>query len=178
MTIRTLSSRVAYENRWMKLIEDEIERSNGIRGVYAYVHKPPFAIVIPFDGKGVTLVEQDRYPVKARFWEFPQGALEDHRDAAPEEIARRELREETGLLAEKVTHLGSLYIAYGMSDQPCHVFLAEGLTQGELQREAEEVDLISKWFSVEDLERMIRNGEIKDSATLSAFLLWRGLPPV
>lgn len=68
-----LSSRTIYTNPWMRLREDTIRRSDGSVGIYAVVDKVDWAMVIPFDGEGFHLVEQYRYPLGARCWEFPAG---------------------------------------------------------------------------------------------------------
>lgn len=170
--MRAVSSREIYRNRWARIREDLFVRPDGSEGVYAVVEKPPFALVIPHDNGIVHLVQQFRYPVGLRQWEFPQGTLEGKPDATPEEIARTELREETGLTAERVTPLGVLYPAYGLLAQEMHVFLAEGLTQGEAETEAEEQDLISRPFHLEEVRNMIRRGELQDGCTVAALYLW------
>lgn len=71
-TIRKLSSRNVYENPWMRLWEDVIERPDGSQGIYSYVDKPDFALVIPVEQDGFHLIEQYRYPVSHRSWEFPK----------------------------------------------------------------------------------------------------------
>ena len=75
----------------------------------------------------VWLVEQFRYTVQQRCVELPQGGWEMG-DVDPEELARGELKEELGLLAERMVYLGSIWIAYGFAKQKQHVFLATGLT--------------------------------------------------
>ena len=102
MTIRTLSSREIYRNRWFSLREDAIERSNGTHGIYGVVDKPDGAVILPIDGDHIWLVEQFRYTVGERALELPQGAwASDNVD--PETLARGELREETGLTAGRMT---------------------------------------------------------------------------
>ena len=113
-SIRRLSSRVAYENAWLRLREDAIERPDGERGVYALVEREDFAVVIPWDGEQVTLVGQERYTLGRFSWELPQGGVSG---ASPEEVARTELAEETGLRARELRHLGRLDTAVGMSSQ-------------------------------------------------------------
>ena len=76
----------------------------------------------------------------ARFLEFPQGSWEEAQ-VDPEELARGELREETGLTADRMTFLATVQIAYGVMNQKHHTFLAEGLTQGQSQPDPEETDL-------------------------------------
>jgi 8-oxo-dGTP pyrophosphatase MutT (NUDIX family) len=102
-----VSSRIVYANQWMQLREDVIERPDGSQGIYTYVEKPDFALIIPVEHDGFHLVEQYRYPVSHRSWEFPQGTLTDRQDADPEELARRELAEETGLRAGRLTRLAT-----------------------------------------------------------------------
>lgn len=94
VSIKTLSTRLIYENRWLRLREDSIARDDGSSGLYSVVEKPDFAVIAALEGDGMYLVEQFRYPVGARFWELPQGSLEDDPTADPLKIARAELREE------------------------------------------------------------------------------------
>lgn len=173
MSIRAKSTRTVYQNRWIRLREDVTLREDGVEGLYAFIEKEPFAVVMPWDGRTFTLIEQHRYPVGRRFWEFPQGALDGRSGAPPEEIARTELREETGLTAGKLTRLGQFYIAYGMSDQLCTAFLAEELSAGEAAPEPEEHGLRVGRFTIEEIEIMIDDGRIMDSATLAGLYLWK-----
>lgn len=128
--MRTLSSRVVYRNRWMSVREDRITREDGPEGTYAVVDKPDFALVIPYENDGFWLVEQFRYPIRRRAWEFPQGSW-NAVSGAPEDLARAELAEETGLLASQVENLGHLYGAYGFCSQGFGVYL---IWRGHLSR--------------------------------------------
>lgn len=177
--IRTISSREVYRNPWTSVREDVIERANGERGIYGVIDKDPACIVIPLDrtaeGEFVYLIEQFRYTVGGRFLEFPQGGWEVA-DVVPEDLARGELREETGLTAERMTHLATLQIAYGVMNQKHHVFLAEGLTMGEPNPDAEESDLLVRRVSAAEFEEMVVNGVIVDNCSVAAwgfYRLWR-----
>ncbi len=169
--IKQLSSRVVYENRWMRVREDVIERAGGGKGLFGVVEKPDFVVVVPYENGKVHLVEQYRYPVGQRFWEFPQGSWETAADKSPEDVARGELKEETGLLADTLTYLGHQYLGYGYSQQGYHIFLATGLTYAQAEPEAEEEGLVSAVFDLSQLEEMITNGTIKDATTLCAYSL-------
>ncbi len=178
MSIRTISSREVYRNPWTRVREDVIERSNGARGIYGVMDKDPAAIIIPLErtgsGEFVTLVRQFRYTVQGTFYEFPQGGWEEA-DVDKEEMARGELREETGLLAEQMTLLAPLWIAYGAMRQEHHVFLAEGLTQGETERDPEEHDMTIHRVRVEEFERMLLDGRVMDNCSAAAwgvYLAW------
>jgi 8-oxo-dGTP pyrophosphatase MutT (NUDIX family) len=174
--IKTISSREVYRNKWTRVREDVIERTNGERGTYGVIDKDPACIVIPLDstpaGDFLYLVEQFRYTVGARFQEFPQGGWEIA-DVDPEEMARGELREETGLTAARMTLLTTLQIGYGVMNQKHHVFLAEGLTQGDHQRDAEETDLEVHRVSVADFEAMLLDGRIVDNCSAAAWAIYR-----
>ena len=167
--IERVASREIYRNPWLVLREDDIRRADGSRGIYSVVDKPTYALVMPYDGHRFRLVEQFRYPVGARRWEFPQGSAPDLADAEPAELAERELREETGLRATSFEALGLLDVAAGMSSQRGWVFLATGITEGDADREHEEQDMRSAWFSREDVEQMIRSGVIADAQSIAAY---------
>ncbi|HEY0448071.1 NUDIX hydrolase [Actinophytocola sp.] len=171
MSIRTLSSRIVYENPWMTLREDEIELGDGSRGIYAVVDKPDFALVVPAENDGFHLVEEYRYPLGGRYWHFPQGAFPQGRTGTPEELAAAELVEETGFTASRLECLGYLHCAHGVTGQGFHVFLATDLTPGEPNREITEQDMRQQWFPRGEVERMIREGVITDDSTLAAYLL-------
>src|SRR5208337_1088415 len=109
-SITTVSSREVYRNHWMRVREDEILRSNGAPGIYGLVEKDDAAIIVPIDNGHIWLVEQFRYSIGESALELPQGGWEMEIDN-PEELARGELREETGLDAAEMTRLGMLWIA-------------------------------------------------------------------
>jgi 8-oxo-dGTP pyrophosphatase MutT (NUDIX family) len=169
--VTATGSKVVYENRWMSVREDTTVREDGTPGLYGVVHKPDYAIVLPYSDGGFHLVEQYRYPVADRYWEFPQGSWEDRPDADPLDLARGELAEETGLTAAEMTRIGHLYAAYGYSDQGFHVILATGLTRGEPRLEPEEAGLISRWFPEEEVWRLVAEGRLKDAPSLAALAL-------
>jgi 8-oxo-dGTP pyrophosphatase MutT (NUDIX family) len=94
------------------------------------VEKPDFALVIPRQSDGFWMVEQYRYPAGRRAWAFPQGWWGKGRPGSPVQLARAELREEVGLSAARLTHLGKLFTAYGFCSQRFDDHLAEDLTPG------------------------------------------------
>jgi 8-oxo-dGTP pyrophosphatase MutT (NUDIX family) len=169
--MQTTSSREVYANAWMTVREDTIRRADGSDGIYGVVDKPNYALVIPLDGDRLHLVEQYRYPLGLRRWEFPQGTAADQAEVRPRELAARELREETGLRAAVFTELGTLDVAAGLSSQRGRAFLATGLTSGDHAREREEQDMCSAWFTRDEFERMIADGQITDAQSIAAYTL-------
>ncbi len=179
MSIKTISSREVYRNPWTSVREDIIERENGQRGIYGVIDKDPACIVIPLDrtpqGDFLYLIEQFRYTVLGTFLELPQGGWEKA-DVNPEELARGELREETGLTAGRMTHLATFQIAYGVMNQKHFCYLAENLVMGEHDRDLEEHDLTVHRVHVNRFEEMILDGRIVDNCTVAAwgfYKLWR-----
>ncbi len=153
----------------MSVRDDEIILPDGSPGRYGVVDKPDFALVIPFDGNGCWLVEQYRYPVQRRCWEFPQGSWGAGASGSPSALAAAELREETGMTADDVRHLGHLFGAYGFSSQGFDVYLATGLHAGPPQRETTEQDMQHRWVEEGELVEMIQDGRVVDAATVAAY---------
>jgi 8-oxo-dGTP pyrophosphatase MutT (NUDIX family) len=175
--VQTLNSKQVYANAWMTVREDAVLRPDGSEGIYGVVDKPMAAVVIPLDrdrdGDRLHLVEQYRYPVRARRWEFPMGTAPDRAEQDTAELAARELAEETGLIAGRLEPLGEIDVAPGMSSQRARVFLATDLTEGAAARELTEQDMRTGWFSIAEFERMVRDSELVDAQTLAAYLLLR-----
>jgi 8-oxo-dGTP pyrophosphatase MutT (NUDIX family) len=171
-----------YRNAWMTVREDDVRFAGGRTGIYGVVDKPDFALVIPVEPRGFTVVEQYRYAVGGRYWEFPQGswrvpppsadgaAGDGTADAA--RLAAAELREETGLRAGWMRHLGRIHVAYGYTSQGCHVFLAGDLVAGPADREDSELDMRHRLVSRVELDEMVCDGRLTDAASLAALTLY------
>lgn len=149
----------------MSVREDVVENDSGEELLFGVVHKEPFALIIPWDGKRFVLVGQYRYPVNYFSWEFPQGHLEHD---SIEETANRELEEETGLKAGKIQRIGSFFLAPGHHTQECVVFLATDLKIGHMKREKGETGMKIQRYTYNELSKSIREGIIKDSPTITA----------
>lgn len=167
--IKRQSRRTVYENRWMKVHEDVVAFPDGSDGLYGVVDKDDFVLIVPRHADGrFQLVQQFRYPVGGRYWEFPQGSWETRPGTDPEKVALAELEEETGFRAQSLTRLGHLFEAYGFSNQGFHAFLATDLQEGRVNREKEEQDMQTASFDLEAIHDMIRSGHIKDAPTIAA----------
>ncbi|MEM7060737.1 MAG: NUDIX hydrolase [Pseudomonadota bacterium] len=153
----------------MKVHEDAVRFPDGSDGIYGVVDKEDFVLIIPRHADGrFQLVQQFRYPVSGRYWEFPQGSWETKPGSDPENVAMGELEEETGFRARSLKRLGHLYEAYGFSNQGFHVFLADELESGTLGRDHEEQDMQTAAFCHEEVTAMIASGQIKDAPTIAA----------
>jgi 8-oxo-dGTP pyrophosphatase MutT (NUDIX family) len=168
--MKQIASRLTYENRWMRVREDTVERTDGSTGSYGVIEKPDFALIIPrAEDGGLWLVEQYRYPVERRLWEFPQGSWEEQSIVDPAVLARGELQEETGLRAGDLRHIGHLYLAASFCTQGFDVWLATELEQGAADRGIEEQDMRVRKVSRLEWEMMVSSGEVKSSASLAAY---------
>ena len=173
MPWQTRTSRTVYENRWIKVREDEVTRPDGADGIYGVVEtRHPAVFVVPVtDADEVVLVRIDRYATGRRSLEIPAGGS-DGED--PLVAARRELREESGYAASDWQLLGDVFSLNGVSNAPGHVFLARGLNRsgGEetVEEMAEEGIVGVELVAWPDLIEMIGRGEIHDAETLAALL--------
>jgi len=169
--METLASKRVYDGTWFSVRQDAIRRADGSTGTYDVVDGPDIAVVVPAEGDRLHLVDQYRYPVGGRRWEFPAGTLDEGADGDAVALAARELREETGLTAGRLTPLGTIDIAPGTLSQRCAVFLATDLTPGPPEREPEEQDMVSDSFTRAEVERMIGDGTIRDAKSVAAYTL-------
>jgi len=170
--IETMSSEIVYKNHWMQIREDQIKRRDGSLGIYGIVEKSDYALIVPRIENSLIMVEQYRYPVKGRYIEFPQGSWENEK-IEPLDLAKAELKEETGYSARKIEHIGYVYQSYGHSNQGFNIYLALELEEGLQYLENEEQGLVVKIFTINEIEKMIVDGTIKDNASISAFGLLR-----
>ncbi len=171
--LHTLSSTLVFSSPWLRFREDRFVRADGYRGTYGVVDKPDFALAVPAQEDGFHLVEQYRYAIRRRSWEFPMGGWPRGRSGTPLELAQAELGEEIGAVAKTWTPLGHLQSALGYSSQGFDVFLATDLDFAAPHREDSEADMVTRWVPESEFRRMIRDGRIVDSVTLSAYALLR-----
>ena len=164
MNWQKLSSKKVYENRYMKVYDEEVVTDFGDKLNYGVVRKDPFVVAIPWDGNKVLLVGQYRYPVDYFSWEFPMGHVEN---LGIEEAVRAELEQETGLIAMSTEKIANFYPAPSHLGQVGEIFVATNLTQGKLDLEPSEKGMQHKWVTLSELDAMIADGTIKDGPTIT-----------
>ncbi|MDX1905427.1 MAG: NUDIX hydrolase [Bacteroidia bacterium] len=162
----TLSSRVVYDNPWIRVTEHQVLNPAGNPGIYGTVHFHGDAIgVVPYENGYVWMVGQFRYPLNQYSWEIPEGGSPPGED--PAATAHRELLEETGLRAETLTPLLEMHLSNAVSDEWGRVYLATGLTQAEATPEETEQLTVQK-MRLEDVFAEIEACRITDSLTVAA----------
>ncbi|WP_299573861.1 NUDIX hydrolase [uncultured Williamsia sp.] len=170
--VQRIDGRETYRNDWMSVTEDVVRRSDGSRGIYGVVHRAPGVVVIARrvvdDVEEFCVVEQYRYPVGARRWEFPAGTA-DAVDTDPVGAARRELREETGLAASTLRLLAVLDVAPGFTAQQTTIVLAEDLADGEHHRDSTESDMTWTWWTRDEVVSAIVGGRIVDAQSIAGW---------
>lgn len=163
---KTKKSKLIYENPWIKVEEHEVINPSGNEGVYGTVHfKNRAMAIIPVDSEGNTwLIGQFRYSLNEYSWEIPMGGGLIGGDFL--ESAKRELKEETGLIAAKWTELLKIHTSNSVTDEVGIVYLAELLTLGQTEFEETEVLQVKK-LPFRDVLDMAMRGEITDSISLA-----------
>jgi ADP-ribose pyrophosphatase len=164
---KTLSSQLIYESAWIAVHKHETINPAGNPAVYSVVNFKNLAIgILPLSEHGYTwLVGQWRYPLNAYSWEIPEGG--GPLGEAPIETAIRELKEETGIVAEKMEEIMQLHLSNSATNEHAFVFLATGLTFGDAEPEETE-DLKVKKVHINDAFEMVLNGEITDAISVAA----------
>jgi rSAM/selenodomain-associated transferase 1 len=164
----TLSTKPVYENRWLSLREDLVELPDGRTTIYGVVTTGPCVGILPFlDLDTVLLVRQYRYVARRMTWEMPTGGV--HAGESVEDAAQRELAEESGYRAGRLTPVGIYHTSKSVMDETAYLFLGEDLVRATSV--ADETEFIeARPFPFDDALRMVLSGEIVDSMTIIAVL--------
>ena len=166
-TWKTLSSEEVYESAWISVNKHQVINPAGNPAIYSVVNFKNLAIgIIPLSDDGFTwLVGQWRYPLNAYSWEIPEGG--GPLGEAPIETAKRELKEETGIVAKQFEEILQLHLSNSATDEHAYVFLATDLSFEESEPEESE-DLQVKKIHINDAYQMALNGEITDAISVAA----------
>jgi 8-oxo-dGTP pyrophosphatase MutT (NUDIX family) len=161
------SRRTAYENPWITIWHDEVSRPDGSPGIYGVVHFSNLAAgVVAIDEEDrVLLVGQHRYVLGEPSWEIPEGGVAAGED--PLDGMRRELREESGVIATEWQELGRLHLSNSVSDETGVLFLARGLTDGPAEPDpTEQIEV--RWVPFDETLAMALDGRITDAMSIIA----------
>ena len=167
---KTLDSRQVYDNNWISLQEDQVINPAGKPGIYGKVCFKSQAVgIIPVDAEGYTwLVGQHRYTLDQWSWEIPMGGSPLGEDC--QQTALRELEEETGLVAQRLTQLVHVHTTNSITDEEGYVFLAQGLASGTQSLEDSEMDIEVKRLPLVEAIAMAQDGRITDALSIVGLL--------
>ncbi len=168
---KKLSSKYVYQNPWIKVREDKVIQPDGRESIYGILEPHNgVAIVAAEDDGQIYLVGQSRYPVDNYSWEVPTGGRDS--DEEPHLAAKRELLEETGLVAKLWVHIGKAYPYAGIIKETDDYFFASGLSRGESNHDGSE-DITIRKEPLSVIEDMIHKGEIMDAMTITAIYKYK-----
>jgi 8-oxo-dGTP pyrophosphatase MutT (NUDIX family) len=168
---KTISQETTYENAWIKVEHHEVVNPAGNPGIYGKVHFKNIAIsIVPIDSEGFTyLVGQYRYTLNSYSWEVPEGGCSIESGESTLDAAKRELLEETGLVASKWTQLGEVYLSNSVSDEKAIMYVAQNLSQHQACPEETE-QLKIRRIPLKEAIEMAKNGEITDALSVLTLL--------
>lgn len=162
---RRRTRRIAYENAWITVWHDEVDRPDGSPGIYGVVHFASLAagVVVLDDDDRVLLVGQHRYTLDAWSWELPEGGVPAGETAL--EGARRELREETGVEADDWREIVRFHLSNSISDEAGILFAARATHHGSAEPDPTE-ELTVRWLPFDEVLAMTADGRITDAITI------------
>ena len=161
-------SHLILDGKMLKVSIDDLVLPNNQACQFEIVRHPGAAVIVPVDDQGrVTLVRQYRYVCNEWLLEVPAGKLDPGEE--PEACAKRELPEETGLVAGKLKSLGTIYPTPGFCDEKLWLYLARDLTQASQNLDADEVLEVETYALAKAVERALK-GDIQDAKTVCALL--------
>jgi ADP-ribose pyrophosphatase len=164
----TIASRVAFQGRTIRVLEERVRIPNGNEVALDVVRHPGAAAVVPLDVDGhVLMVRQYRHTVGGWLLEVPAGKLSP--GEPPEACAHRELEEEAGVRAGTLRPLGAIYVSPGFCDEKIWLYLATDLAPGRQALEDDEALLLER-VPFADALRRARSGEIEDAKSTCALL--------
>ena len=169
-TAKILSSEMIYQGRVFGLRRDEVEEPSGLRTTREVITHPGSVVVLPVlpDGR-IVMVRQYRHATRQYLWELVAGRKEP--EETPKQGAARELLEETGYRAKRFKVFLDVFPTPGFLEERMYILLAEGLTAGEAQPEADE-KIEVRAFKLKELKQMIKSGRLQDAKSIAGILYY------
>ncbi len=170
--IKKISSKVEYKCPYFKIVKSGFLIPGENKPVYWYLLKrADYVAVLAKDRNYFYMVELYRFAIERKSLEFPAGII--GKKEMPAQAAKRELKEETGIVAKKFTFLGWYYAYIGMSDSKSYVFLAEDLSFGGQKLDKSEFGMKIKKVKISEMENLIKKGKIRGEHNINSFYIYK-----
>ena len=165
-----LKSEMIYEGKVFGVRADQVAEPNGVKATRVVITHPGSVVVLPVleDGR-IVMIEQYRHATRQYLWELVAGRID--RGETVKQAAARELKEETGYTAKRLTEFLDMWPTPGFLEERMHILLAQGLTEGQASPEEDE-KIISRAYSVKQLRQMMKNGKLRDGKSIAGILYY------
>lgn len=172
MRIKKISSKTDYRCPYFKIVKTGFSIPGQKKTAYWYLLKRGnYVSILAKEGNYLYMVELYRFAIEKKSLEFPAGIIE--KNETPREAAKRELEEETGIIAKKLTLLDWYYAFIGMSDCKSYVFLAENLSFNKQKLDRSEFGMKIKKVKISDVENLVRKGKIRGEHNINSFYVYK-----
>jgi ADP-ribose pyrophosphatase len=167
---RIVKSGVVFRGKVFGVRRDLVEEPGGTRATREVITHAGSVVVMPVlaDGK-IVMIRQYRHAARQYLWELVAGRIDEGETV--KEAAARELKEETGYRAKRLIEFLDVFPSPGFLEERMHILLAEGVTAGKAEPEADE-KIISRAYKVEELKRMMKSGRLRDGKSIAGILYY------
>ncbi|HTZ46627.1 MAG TPA: NUDIX hydrolase [Verrucomicrobiae bacterium] len=168
--VKVVKSKMVFRGKVFGVRRDEVVEPGGLRATREVIAHPGSVVVLPvFEDGRILLIRQYRYATRQYLWELVAGRIDE--GELVKEAAARELKEETGYTAKRLTEFLDVFPTPGFLEERMHILLAEGLKAGESEPEADE-KIISHAYRVNELKRMMKEGKLRDGKSIAGILYY------
>ena len=166
---KVISSKTVYSNPWISVREDKVIKPSGADGIYGVIESNDSVMIVALnDQNEVYIIRNFRYPAGTWNWELPGGGGDKQ---AMLEASKRELAEETGIIAAQWDNLGTTWVCNGLMTEKMTTYLASKLKFQEKHKEPDEPVVDSKFVSLDEIDKMVKAGEINDGQSITSLYL-------
>jgi ADP-ribose pyrophosphatase len=168
--VKVLNSKTVFQGKVFGVRRDEVVEPGGLRATREVIAHPGSVVILPVlsDGR-ILMIQQFRYATRQYLWELVAGRID--KGESIKEAAARELKEETGYTAKRLTEFLDIFPTPGFLEERMHILLAEGLKAGKAEPEEDE-KIISRAYKVDDLKRMMKSGVLRDGKSIAGILYY------
>jgi len=168
--VKVLHSEMVFQGKVFGVRRDEVLEPGGLHVTREVIAHPGSVVVLPVFADGrILMIRQYRYATRQYLWELVAGRIDEGESV--KKAAARELKEETGYSAKRFSEFLDVFPTPGFLEERMHILLAEGLTPGAAEPEADE-KIISHAYTLNELKRMIQSGQLRDGKSIAGVLYY------